>query len=237
MEFYAGTSGYQYASWRGPFYPGDLPQGAMLSHYASKLNAVELNNTFYRMPRRAVLETWRDAVPPGFRFAVKASRRITHRKRLKDPSPEIAFLLGNLETLGDRLGAILFQLPPDLPRDLPRLESFLRLLPPGTPAAFEFRHRTWMDDAVYAALRARGAALCLADGGTGPEPEPVATADWGYLRLRRAAYTAEDLASWRRRIAGMPWNRVFAFFKHEEDAAGPALAARLRDLENPAAAG
>ena len=199
----------------------------MLAYYAERLPAVEINNTFYRMPKTSVLETWRDSVPDGFRFAIKASRRITHFKRLKHTDEELAFLLGNCEVLGDRLGVILVQLPPNLPADLERLERFLELLPDGTRAAFEFRHPSWDEPDVLERLRARGCALVQVDAEDQEAPELLATAPFGYLRLRRPGYARADLASWAQRIAQQPWQEAFVFFKHEDEGAGPRLAAEF----------
>ena len=163
MQLRVGTSGYSYKEWKGSFYPEKLKPAEMLGYYAERLPAVEINNTFYRMPKRTVLETWAQQVPESFRFAVKASRRITHFKRLKEVEEETSFLLGNLAVLGERLGVVLFQLPPTLKADLPRLERFLDLLDGGPRAVLEFRHASWLEDDVIDCLRARGVALCLAD--------------------------------------------------------------------------
>jgi uncharacterized protein YecE (DUF72 family) len=227
MKLRAGTSGYSYKEWKGSFYPQDVAAADMLRHYAGKLPAVEINNTFYRLPRASVLETWAGQVPDDFRFAIKASRRITHMKRLKDAGDETTYLLDTLETLGERLGVVLFQLPPNLKKDLPRLEEFIGLLNPDTRAVFEFRHPTWLDDEVFALLRQRGCALCIADVDDEPEPEIVATAPHGYLRLRRAGYADKDLARWADKIAAQDWTDAYVFFKHEDEASGPDAAARL----------
>jgi uncharacterized protein YecE (DUF72 family) len=225
----AGTSGYSYKEWKGAFYPEDLPADAMLAHYAGRLPAVEINNTFYRLPKQKVLESWCAQVPETFRFAIKSSRRITHMRRLRGAESETAFLMDNLQVMGARLGAVLFQLPPHLKSDPPRLEAYLDLLPPRAPAAFEFRHPSWFEDAVFDLLRRRGAALVHVDAHEGDEertPAPLtATADWGYLRLRREDYDDAAIAAWHGRIAAMPWREAFVFFKHET--AGPRLAGQL----------
>ena len=224
-----GTSGFSYKQWKGIFYPKDLPASAMLPFYAERFSTVEINNTFYRMPREAALSKWPGQVPGGFTFVLKASQRITHMKRLKDAQGEIDYFFKNASALGDRLGPVLFQLPPFLRRDLPRLTDFLAMLPAGVRPAFEFRHETWFDDGVYAALRDRGAALCFSD--TDEETTPlVSTADWGYLRLRRCDYTETDLAAWKERILAQGWHEAYAFFKHEDEAAGPKLAAEFVSL-------
>jgi uncharacterized protein YecE (DUF72 family) len=230
VELLAGTSGYSYPEWRGGFYPDGFAASEMLRHYGERLPAVEINNTFYRLPRASVLESWAAAVPESFRFSLKASRRITHFKRLKDAGDETSYLLRTAATLGSRLGALLFQLPPNLPLDLERLDRFLELLPADTPAVFEFRHASWFDDAVTSRLQARGAVLCLADRGVDGEVETpiVATARFGYLRLRREQYARADLSEWAARIQAQPWERAFVFFAHE--AHGPALAADLLEI-------
>ena len=231
MQLCVGTSGYSYKEWKGPFYPEDLPAGEMLRYYGGRLNAVEINNTFYRMPKASVLEEWASQVPDGFRFAIKASQKITHHKRLKETDDETAYLLRTVATLGDKLGCLLFQMPPNLKADVPRLEAFLGLLPAETPAAFEFRHPSWHDDAVHEVLRAHGAAVCCADTEEDEGDAPlVATAGWGYLRLRRPGYGTGDLERWAARVKEQAWERAFVFFKHEDEGAGPRMAARFREI-------
>ena len=227
MELYVGTSGYSYKEWKGSFYPEDLPAKDMLSYYGERLSAVEINNTFYRLPKASVLESWAGQVPDGFRFSIKASRRITHFARLKDEARDPTdYLLSTVEALGPKLGVILFQMPPNLKADVPRLEAFLSLLPAGTPGAFEFRHESWKDDAVYDALRARAMAWVCADTDESEADEPVlSTAPWGYLRLRRPDYGDGDLERWVGRVEGTGWEKAFVFFKHEDEGAGPKLAA------------
>ncbi len=224
MEIRTGTSGFSYKAWKGSFYPEDLPDKKMLDFYGGELPAVEINNTFYRLPKASVLEGWAAKVPEGFRFSIKASRRITHFKRLKQPVDETAYLVETVGTLGARLGALLFQLPPNFKQDTPRLDDFLALLPEGTPAAFEFRHPSWFDDATYEALAQRNCALCLADTGSDDDSPRVATADWGYLRLRREEYPAKELADWHRWTSRQSWSQALVFFKHEDAGAGPKLA-------------
>ncbi len=163
MELHAGTSGFSYKAWKGPFYPADLPAGKMLEAYARQLPAVEINNTFYRLPKASVLASWAAQVPESFRFAIKASRGITHFKRLKNVAEATRYLLQTTEVLGERLGVILFQLPPNFPRDLACLEVFLDLLPEGTRAAFEFRHDSWHEEETYELLKARNLAICFSD--------------------------------------------------------------------------
>jgi len=202
----------------------------MLSFYASRLGSVEINNTFYRMPKTDLLERWRDAVPDTFRFALKASRRITHQQRLKDAGDSVDYLFRTAEVLGERLGPFLFQLPPYLRRDLDRLAGFLGLLPDGMRAAFEFRHASWFDDEVFTLLADAGASLCIADAGSDHDAPLVATADFGYLRLRREDYDETALRAWADRIRRQPWRETYVFFKHEDDGAGPRMAAQFEAL-------
>ena len=225
MRLFAGTSGYSYKEWKGTFYPEDLPAKRMLAYYSTRLPAVEINNTFYRLPRESVLEGWAAATEERFRFAIKASRRITHHGRLRGVEELLQYLLDTVQVLGDKLGPLLFQLPPYLKRDDEALGAFLELLPPRCRAAFEFRHDSWLDDEVYALLSGHGgAALVASDRSDKADPPLVATADWGYLRLRRTDYAAADLTRWAERVRGQPWREVFVFFKHEETAGGPDLA-------------
>ncbi len=230
MRLRTGTSGFAYKEWKGPFYPEDLPAAEMLRFYAGRLGACEINNTFYRMPRANVLEAWAAEVPSSFRFVLKASRQITHMKRLKAEAVEPArYFMGQARTLGDRLGPVLFQLPPNLKADLTRLRDFLAGLPDGCRAAFEFRHDSWYEDAVLDELRHRGAALVQAEDEAGAAPR-VATADWGYLRLRRQDYDDAALASWVAWLRSQSWDEAYVFFKHEDAGAGPRLARRFEEM-------
>jgi uncharacterized protein YecE (DUF72 family) len=233
MQLWVGTSGYSYKEWKGSFYPEKLPAAKMLQHYAEQLPSVEINNTFYRLPRVSVLEAWVEQVPDDFRFVIKASRRITHLKRLKDAGDETEYLFTALESLESRLGAVLFQLPPNLKMDLERLDAFLDLLPRGRRIAFEFRHETWFDDAVLGRLRDHECALVTADtDDEGPVAEAARrlepTASWGYVRLRRGTYTDDEVAAWADRIRDTGWEGAFVFFKHEGEGSAPALAATMR---------
>ena len=229
MKLFAGTSGFSYDGWAGTFYPEDLPAAGRLAFYATKLPAVEINNTFYRMPKPELLAGWAAQVPAGFRFALKASQRITHIKRLKEVDGEVKFLLGAARQLGDKLGPVLYGLPPNLKKDVARLATFLALLTSDVKAAFEFRNPTWLDAEVFALLKSAGAALCVADDEKGVTPlEP--TAPWGYLRLRREDYTEADLAAWAEKVKGAGWDEAYVFFKHEEEGAAPALARRFSEL-------
>ena len=223
----AGASGYSFKEWRGSFYPEKFRDADMLAYYGARLPTVEINYTFYRMPKASVLETWRETTPPSFRYAIKASRRITHLARLKAESAaeSLAFLYKNLATLGEQRGPVLFQLPPNLKKDLPRLRDFLALLPADHRAAFEFRNETWFDDQVYDALRGAKAALVLSEREDNAPPPLEITSDWGYVRMRLEEYTPSDLAAWAKRIAVQPWRETFVYFMHEPTA--PAYAAQL----------
>ncbi|MGH0030355.1 MAG: DUF72 domain-containing protein [Myxococcota bacterium] len=232
MKLHVGTSGFHYKEWKGPFYPEDLKNADMLAYYAERLPSVEINNTFYRMPKKEVLEGWASQVPDGFRFSIKASRRITHMKRLKEPVEETGFLLDNLAVLGEKLGVVLFQLPPNLKKDLPRLERFLALLDRRVPAAFEFRNDTWDDDEVLACLSAHGAALVASETDDSGPPQLHETAPFGYLRLRKGDYTEEELTAWRARLAPLSWSDAFVFFKHEDEGAGPRMAGAFLSLRD-----
>ena len=230
MSLYVGTSGYSYKEWKGSFYPEKIPAKDMLPYYASRLHAVELNNTFYRMPQKSMVESWKAQVPDNFRFSVKASQRITHFKRLKDVTSETQFMLDTVSALEDRLGVVLFQLPPNMKKDIDRLETFLKDLPRDTPAAFEFRHPTWFDDDVLTLLRSQNRALCVSDTDDMPASHIDKTADWGYMRLRRVSYSESDLKEWIARMQAQEWKDTFVFFKHEDEGTGPKLAARFVEL-------
>lgn len=229
MDIRAGTSGFSYKEWKGDFYPEDLPSGEMLSFYASQLPTVEINNTFYRMPKPEVLESWADQTGEDFRFVLKASRRITHFKRLQGVEEELQYFLRTSGGLGERLGALLFQLPPNFKKDLDRLASFLDLIGEPTRVAFEFRHASWRDDDVADLLTERGAAVCAAD--TEEEAgEIVRTGPLGYLRLRRPDYAAEELEDWAERVRRAGWDAAYVFFKHEDEPTGPRLAREFMEL-------
>jgi len=229
-NLYVGTSGYSYKEWKGSFYPEKLPAKDMLPYYAERLQAVELNNTFYRMPQPSMVESWKDQVPESFRFSVKASQRITHFKRLNEVSEETRLMVDTVSALEDRLGVILFQLPPNMKKDLLRLESFLVQLPAEVPATFEFRHPTWFDDEVLALLGKHNRALCVSDTDDLPVNQIDKTADWGYLRLRRVNYDEADLKHWIKKIKAQKWKNTFVFFKHEDEGTGPKLAAQFLKL-------
>jgi uncharacterized protein YecE (DUF72 family) len=227
MTLYVGTSGYSYKEWKGSFYPEKIPAKDMLRYYSERLSTVEINATFYRMPQPSMLENWKEQVPPQFRFSLKASQRITHFKRLKETEEETKYFIETASLLGPQLGVILFQLPPNMKKDLPRLETFLGQLPPTTPAAFEFRHPTWFDDDVLDLLRSQNRPLVVSDTDDMPTTHIDKTADWGYLRLRRVLYSEEKLAEWVARIRAQQWKETFLFFKHEDAGTGPRLAAEF----------
>jgi uncharacterized protein YecE (DUF72 family) len=226
---FVGTSGFSYPAWRGTFYPDDLPARDMLACYARKLPTVEINHTFHRLPTPALLTGWGRQVPAGFRFALKAPQRITHQLRLRDAGVLTREFCTVALRLGKKLGPLLFQLPPYLRFDAARLGDFLAALPPGIEAAVEFRSETWFTDETWALLEAHRTALCIADAETLSTP-PVATAPFGYLRLRRQDYTAADLDRWAERIGSTSrWKRVYAYFKHEDRARGATLARELTE--------
>lgn len=233
MRIHIGTSGWSYPAWKGRFYPADLPSSRMLAAYSTRLGAVEVNATAYRMPREAMLAGWRITVPAGFTFALKAPQRVTHRQRLLGSAETMARFYQVAAELGPALGAVLFKLPPTLRKDLPRLRDFLALLPPSGRAVFELPHESWHAADVLQALAEAGAALCITDTDERTTPL-VATAGFGYLRLRRADYDDEMLLAWAERIRTQPWSEALAFFKHEDEARGPAFALRMQALAGEA---
>ena len=226
-RLWAGASGYAFKEWKGSFYPEKIAPEAMLAWYAERLPSVEINNTFYQMPKVEVLQRWVQATPEAFRFAIKASKRITHDARLAADAAagSVAYLYKNLAALEAKRGPVLFQLPPFLRKDTARLQDFLQLLPEGHRAAFEFRHDSWFDDEVYALLQGAGAALCLSEREDSTPPPLVQTAPWGYLRLRLEHYSDGELAAWGERLAATQWQEVYAYFMHEPTA--PGYAAQL----------
>lgn len=222
----AGTSGYAYKPWKGVFYPEGLADTRMLEYYAAELPAVEVNNTFYRMPTAKTVDRWIESTAETFRFVLKASRRLTHRKKLEPPVDALTYMFEVTTRLGVRLGAHLFQMPPYAPQDIAALHAFLASVPEGHRIAMEFRHPSWFADDTYDTLREFDAALVIADGGKLDVPR-VSTASWGYLRLRREDYKRSEIAEWAAWINGQAWNEAFVFFKHEDAGVSPQLA---RDL-------
>jgi len=227
LRLLAGGSGYSYKEWKGNFYPEKMKPDAMLAWYAERLPTVEINNTFYQMPKAAVIENWANATPADFRFAIKASRRITHLARLKadTAAQSVDFLYKNLAALGAKRGPVLFQLPPFLKKDLPRLVDFLQVLPEGHRAAFEFRNESWFADDVYDALKGCGAALCLSEREDNAPPPLVQTVSWGYVRLRLENYSDADLEAWASRLLATGWREIYVYFMHEPTA--PEYAQKL----------
>lgn len=230
MNLYVGTSGYSYQEWKGTFYPPELPDRQMLHYYAERFWAVEINNTFYRMPKAEVLEAWADQVPADFRFVLKAPQRITHVQKLEGVVDAVGYLLKVAGVLKERLGALLFQLPPWLRKDLTRLRDFLVLLPPQQRLAFEFRHDSWFADDVFELLHDHQSALCVAEDEGDLHVPFVATADWGYLRLRKPNYDDAALDAWVKRLQEKDWQDAFVFFKHEAEGRGPLFAKRFSAL-------
>jgi uncharacterized protein YecE (DUF72 family) len=225
-----GTSGYSYPEWKGNFYPEKMAAKDMLAFYAQRFPTVEINNTFYRMPTEKVLSGWAGQVPETFTFVIKASKRITHDQRLRECAENLAYLFRITATLGSRLGPLLFQLPPNFKKDVPRLKSFFDAMPERRRMAMEFRHASWFDDEVFQTLRDQRVALCVADTGEEPVAPLEPTADWGYLRLRREEFSDEELRAWAKRIREQPWTEAYVFLKHEEEGKGPKLAARLMEF-------
>jgi uncharacterized protein YecE (DUF72 family) len=225
-----GTSGYNYPEWKGTFYPADLPAGKMLPYYAARFSTVEINYTFYRMPTPSLVAGWVGQVPPDFRFTLKAPRRITHDRRLRDVAQPLQAFCDAAAELGPQLAALLFQLPPNFKKDLEVFDAFLRDLPPRVCGAFEFRHESWLDPEVYARLRDRNLALCIADSETRSTPV-VATADYAYLRLRDEGYTEADITRWADSVRDLSTRckDVFVYFKHEDEGKGPAFGRMLME--------
>ncbi|PYS27188.1 MAG: DUF72 domain-containing protein [Acidobacteria bacterium] len=224
-SIWLGTSGFSYKEWKPVFYPQDLSDKQFLQYYATKLNSVEIDYTFYRMPNAKTIEGWRNATPENFRFTLKASQQITHRERLKVPSEALEYLLGVVPGLESRLGMILYQLPPFFKSDAQKLETFLSVLPRGIAAAFEFRHDSWFNEDVYRLLRKFNVALCIHDADDHTTPMEL-TAGFTYVRLRRSEYSPEQRLEWQRRLRG--WadqgTEVFAYIKHEDNPDAPRIA-------------
>ena len=226
MNFYVGTSGYSYPEWKGAFYPPKWPAKKMLAYYSEHFRTVEINYTFKRLPTISALQAWAAAVPADFRFVLKAPEQITHRKRLKNVEETLANFLDIAVLLKKRLGPLLFQLPPNFKKDAPRLQAFLKLLPSRRRVAFEFRHPSWFDDEIFKMLRVHRVALCIADAEDFAVPF-VATAAWGFLRLRRPDYDDATLKKWGKQIRQQDWRDAFVFFKHEDEGKGPRFAQRF----------
>jgi uncharacterized protein YecE (DUF72 family) len=229
MRLSTGTSGFSYKEWLGSFYPEKLHPDEMLHYYAERFTTVEINNTFYRMPAESMLAHWAEQVPPEFSFTLKAPRRITHEQRLHESESSVSEFVRRAAALGDKLGVLLFQLPPFLRKDVHRLRDFLAGMPSDKHYAFEFRHASWQDDEVYETLRSRGAMYCVTDTDEGETPF-VATAECAYVRLRRTHYDDADLRGWAERLAAQPLERAYVYFMHEDEALGTRFAKRLDEL-------
>lgn len=230
MKILVGTSGYGYKEWKGVFYPEKTKDREMLGFYAQRFGTVEINYTFYHLPTEKLLSSWAEQVPDDFAIALKAPQIITHRKRLHNVDGECDYFFRILAVLGRKLGPVLFQFPRSFRVDRQRLEDFLALLPAHIDCAFEFRSPSWLEPGVLDLLRDRGCSLCTADSDEQPAEEIIGTASWGYLRLRRSAYTEADLTQWKERILARKWKRAFVFFKHEDPAGGPAMAVHFQQL-------
>lgn len=228
MARWVGTSGYAYPEWRGSFYPEKMPTTKMLPYYAERFATVEINNTFYRMPSAKLLEGWSTATPERFKLTLKAPQRITHQARLKDCAEDVRYFLEVAATLGPKLGAVLFQLPPYLRKDLGLLDAFLETLPAGLCAAFEFRHKSWLEEDIYTRLKAQDLALCVADSENFSTPVEI-TAGYAYFRLRDEGYAPADIERWAQTIRDQTagCNEVFVYFKHEEAGIGTEFARLL----------
>ncbi|MGH8178461.1 MAG: DUF72 domain-containing protein [Steroidobacter sp.] len=231
MTIWVGTSGYNYPEWKGSFYPQKLAATKMLPYYAQRLTTVEINYTYYRMPNERTLGSWDAATPERFKLTLKAPKRITHEARLRDCAEHVKYFTETAAKLGPKLGALLFQLPPSLRKDLALFDAFIETFPAGVCAAFEFRHGSWLTDEVYERLKAKNFALCVADSETMATPVTI-TADYGYFRLRDEGYTPDDIARWAKTIQDetSTCRDVFVYFKHEEAGKGPEFARML--LEN-----
>ena len=230
MKFWVGTSGFQYTEWKGNFYPEDLAASKMLPFYAERLSTTEINYTFHRIPAPKTIDNWKMLTPENFRFALKAPQKITHWSKLRDCADTLDYFCKVVTGLGERLGPVLFQLPPTFKKDADVLSSFLRELP-SMRAAFEFRHESWFDDEIFGLLKSRNIALCIAETENMATPT-AATADYGYLRLRREDYEKIDIERWAKfvRQQNNRWSDAFVYFKHEEAGIGPKLAKQMMEL-------
>ena len=226
MNLLVGTSGYNYPEWRGTFYPEKFSTDRMLAYYAERLPTVEINYTFYRMPTEKLLAGWAAGTPDHFSFTLKAPRRITHDSKLQHCEDMLQAFCRTARTLGPKLAALLFQLPPTFKKDTDVLRNFVEGISDGTRAAFEFRHPSWFDGGVYDVLRSRNLALCIADSEKLSTPVEM-TADYAYFRLRDEGYQQADLERWAGIVRGLPVKDAFVYFKHEEQGLGPDFAARF----------
>jgi uncharacterized protein YecE (DUF72 family) len=229
VNTWIGTSGFQYAEWKGNFYPEDLPAAKMLPFYAERFSTTEINYTFHRIPSPKTIDNWKTLTPENFRFALKAPQKITHWSKLRDCADTLDYFCKVISGLGERLGPVLFQLPPNFKKDADVLTLFLREFP-SLKAAFEFRHESWFDDEIFGILKSRNVALCIADTENLATPK-VSTGDYGYLRLRREDYRKIDIEQWVDFVRTQDgWNDVFIYFKHEEAGIGPKLARQMIEM-------
>jgi uncharacterized protein YecE (DUF72 family) len=231
MNTWVGTSGFQYTEWKGNFYPEDLPTAKMLPYYAERLTTTEINYTFHRIPAAKTIENWNKLTPAKFRFALKAPQKITHWSKLRDCGDTMRFFHDVVSGLGEKLGPILFQLPPNFKKDAVLLAEFVNCFPTGMRAAFEFRHDSWFGDDVWEIFKSRNVALCLNETADFAAPK-ISTADYGYLRLRREDYTKADIEGWAKFVRGhnTDWKDAFIYFKHEEAGMGPKFAKQMMEL-------
>jgi uncharacterized protein YecE (DUF72 family) len=230
MKIHVGTSGFAHKEWKGKFYPEKINPKEMLRFYAERLNTVEINNTFYHMPKESVLASWAEQVPDDFIFALKAPQVITHIRQLRNVFEQTEYLFRSLSVLDRKLGPVLFQFPKSFRANAPALEDFLPLIPGNRACAFDFRSSTWLEGGIPDLLRDKGCSWCIEDTDENPAKEIISTATWGYLRLRRSDYTDAGLSQWVERILAQEWERAFVFFKHEDEAKGPELAKRFQEL-------
>ena len=232
MRLHVGTSGYNFPEWKGSFYPPKLPSAKWLEYYAQQLGTVEINYTFYRMPNAKTVAGWDASTPESFVFVLKAPQKITHIARLRNIDESLRVFLDTVRNLHAKLGAVLFQLPPNFKKDIARLGDLLTQFPSDVRAACEFRHASWWSDDVYELLRSTNTALCIADTEEGTTPE-IATANFGYVRLRDEGYGVEALRGWRKKIQALEsaWTDAYVFFKHEEKGVGPKLAREFAQLD------
>jgi uncharacterized protein YecE (DUF72 family) len=230
MRFLVGTSGYSYKEWKGSFYPEKLSDKKMLGFYAERFSTVEINSTFHRFPTASTVEAWAAQVPESFRFVLKARQTITHFRRLQNAEEQIDDFINLASLLGERQGPLLFQLPPNFKKDLPRLEAFLTYVGGRAAVVLQLQHESWYDDEVFDCLRAHSAALCCVDDEGAACEKVIGTTDWGFVRLREERYTDAGLRKWIAKLNAQEWEGAFVFFKHEDVGAGPKLAVRFLEL-------
>ena len=230
MNLYAGTSGYSYKEWKRSFYPEGIKPDKMLNFYSEKFSAVEINNTFYRLPKKSVFETWKKQVSKDFRFSIKAPQRITHIKKLKDVEENSKYFFDIIMSLEDKLGIVLFQFHPYFKKDLGLLQNFVSILPQNVTSAFEFRHESWFDDKTYSCLHEKNFPICISETDKNPDTALISTSSKGYLRLRKSDYSKNEIKKWFKKIIKQNWETAFIFFKHEDGAQGPKYARQLIDL-------